>query len=313
MNLCNILEKFTLKNIDIVSATCGPGLIGGVIVGSLVGRTIASILNKPFIAVNHLEGHALTAVMTNNISFPFLLLLASGGHTQFIIVEGFGKYKIIGETIDDAIGEAFDKVAKMLDMDFPGGKHVEKYALEGDEKRFNFPKPIYHQKNCDFSFSGLKTAVYTEIKKLIKEKYNNKNYTENEKGIVTIQDKKDICASFQYIVSEIIIKKTKNAVNIYEDILLKKNTNDINHNSLPKQLKKIVISGGVASNKYLRNKLSKQFKDIMGYNLIAPPITLCTDNAAMIAFAGFSRFKNGITNTRSFKTRSNWRLEEVCY
>ena len=160
----------TLGDIDAVAATCGPGLIGGVLVGAMFGKSIASTLQKPFIAVNHLEGHALTARLSDKIEYPYLLLLVSGGHCQFVAVKGLADYKILGATLDDSIGEAFDKVAKMLGLEFPGGPKIEQKAKLGDECRFDFPKPIISQKNCDMSFSGLKTAVRLQIEKIASEK-----------------------------------------------------------------------------------------------------------------------------------------------
>ncbi len=267
-------------DIDAVAATCGPGLIGGVIVGSMYGKAISSALKIPYIAINHLEGHALTPRLSDGVEFPYLLLLISGGHCQFVAVQGVGQYKIIGETLDDAAGEAFDKVAKMLGLGFPGGPLIEKYAKNGDGDRFDFPKPLCNKKNADMSFSGLKTAVRTQIQKFDK---------------LSDVDIADICASFQKTVAEILIKKAQQAILQYS----------AEHNGT-----RIVVAGGVAANIEIRTKFN-DFCNKIGYSFIAPPINLCTDNAAMIAFAGLERYKLGIINNIDFKPRARWNLEDL--
>jgi N6-L-threonylcarbamoyladenine synthase len=269
-----------LKEIDAIAATSGPGLIGGVIVGSMYGKAIASALGKPFIAVNHLEGHALTAKLTDNVEFPYLLLLISGGHCQFVAVESLGKYIVLGQTLDDAVGEAFDKVAKMMDLGFPGGPVIEKKACNGNPKRFNFPRPICRQKNSNMSFSGLKTAVRMQIQKL---------------GSLSEQDMCDIAASFQQAVCDVLVIKTKFAIKQY---------------AARYSGKRLVVSGGAAANIQIRESLSSLSQDL-GYNFIAPPIKLCTDNAAMIAFAGLERLKAGIVDDMSFRPRARWSLEDL--
>ena len=275
--------KIDLKNIDAVTATGGPGLIGGVMVGVMYGKTIASALNKKFIAINHLEGHALVPRMTENIEYPYLLLLISGGHCQIVIVEKLGEYTILGKTIDDAAGEAFDKTAKLLDLGYPGGPIVEEYAKNGDEKAFAFPKPLLKKGECNFSFSGLKTAVRNQINKL--EKLSEKN-------------KSDICASFQYTVSEVINHKIIESLKLF--------------NSKFPHSKNVVISGGVAANKYIRNKLSENIS-VLGYKLFYPPINLCTDNAVMIAYAGIERLNNGDYSNLDFEPKSRWSLDNITY
>lgn len=280
--------KMKICDIDAIAATCGPGLIGGVIVGAMFAKSIASVLGKPFVAVNHLEGHTLTARLTNQINYPYLLLLASGGHCQYVKVLDLGKYRILGQTLDDAIGEAFDKVAKMMNLGFPGGPEIEKNAKLGDENRFSFPKPLINRMDCDMSFSGLKTAVRMKIQELGQDKLSN-------------QDIYDISASFQRTVSDIIYKKTKFAIEEYEK------DNFCYNQSRPKTL---VVAGGVAANETIRLAL-KQVADEHEYNFVAPPVKLCTDNAAMIAFAGLERFKNGMINSINFRPRARWSLEEL--
>ncbi len=273
-------SNLQLNDIDAIAATCGPGLIGGVIVGTMFAKSIASVLKKPFIAVNHLEGHALTARLTEKIQYPYLLLLASGGHCQYVAVLGLGKYKILGQTLDDAMGEAFDKVAKMMNLGFPGGPEIEKRALLGNKNRFSFPEPMINKKNCDMSFSGLKTAVMLKIREMNK---------------LSEQDICDISASFQKTIGNIIYKKTKFAMDQYAKFAKER---------------QLVIAGGVAANKYLRSVLT-QIAEEYSYNFVAPPPKLCTDNAAMIAFAGLERLNYGIVSNMSFKPRARWNLEEL--
>lgn len=274
-----------ITEIDAIAATSGPGLIGGVIVGSMFGRSLACVIKKPFIAINHLEGHALTARLTNSLPYPYLLLLVSGGHCQFVVVRGLGKYKIIGSTIDDAVGEAFDKVAKMLGLAFPGGPEIEKIAKLGDPHKYGLPKPIINQQDCNMSFSGLKTAVRLLITGL---------------ESLTNQDIYDIAASFQYTVGEILANKTLKAIKIYEASL---------GNWLYGE-KKMVVAGGVASNQYLRDILQLKAAE-KGYELVAPPMKLCTDNAAMIAYAGLERLEAGLVSNVDFCPRARWSLEEI--
>ncbi len=269
------------QNIDAIAVTAGPGLIGGVIVGVMYAKAMASALNKPIIAINHLEGHALTARLTAEIPFPFLTLLVSGGHTQFLVVKNVGDYKILGTTIDDALGEAFDKSAKMLGLGYPGGPALEKKANNGDSDRFKFPKPLCNVKNCDFSFSGLKTAVKREIEKL--------GDKDSEQNIC------DVSASFQKTTAEILAIKTKQAMKEFDELF-------------PHSTKSFVLSGGVAANKLIRDSLNNCCVD-NGFEFFAPPISLCGDNAAMIAWAGIERYKLGIEDNINFQPKSRWPLD----
>jgi N6-L-threonylcarbamoyladenine synthase len=277
------LEEASLKlfNINAFAATAGPGLIGGVIVGTMFAKSLASVNKKPYIAVNHLEGHALTARLCTNIEYPFLLLLVSGGHCQFIAVEKLGKYKILGQTLDDAVGEAFDKVAKMLGLGYPGGPIVEKLALNGDPNTYPFPLSMVGREGCDMSFSGLKTAV----RKVIQER----------QSILTQNEINNICASFQHTVARILSNRLEKAISIYRT---KFNTSSF------------VLSGGVAANMYLRKSLESTLAN-HGFNLYAPPLKLCTDNAAMIGWAAMERFQADMSSTLDFCPRARWSLEDL--
>ena len=272
-------SKINLEDIDAVAATAGPGLIVCLTVGLNFGKTISASLNKPFIAVNHLEGHALSPKLNSSLEFPYLLLLISGGHTQYLSVESLGNYKRLGTTIDDALGEAFDKTAKIIGIEFPGGPKIEKYAEQGDKNRFDLPKPILNRGGCNLSFAGLKTAI-VRIRSEIK----------------TEQDKFDLAASFQKTIEEILIKKTKKAFEIY----LNKS----------KSLKKtFVVAGGVAANKGIKVKLTKLSED-NNFECLFPDISLCSDNAAMIALVGLEKFKKKSFNKLNFKVNPRWQLDE---
>ncbi len=233
------------------------------------------------IPVNHLEGHALSVRITEKVDFPFLLLLVSGGHCALIAVEGVGRYRIIGETLDDALGEAFDKTAKMLGLPYPGGPEIEKRALAGDENRFNFPKPLLGRRGCDFSFSGLKTAVRLVVQDLH----------------AGAQNTNDVAASFQRTVAEILHDRVGKGIEIFQK-------------DFPKS-RNLVVAGGVAANNYLKNALQKTV-DMYGMKLSAPPMKLCTDNAAMIAWAGIERMQAGLLleNPLGFEPRARWPLGE---
>jgi N6-L-threonylcarbamoyladenine synthase len=273
--------EISLSEIDAVAATAGPGLIGGVIVGVMTAKAIASVQKKPFIAVNHLEGHALTVRLTDDVPFPYLLLLVSGGHCQFLVVSGVGKYQKLGGTLDDALGEVFDKTAKMLGMGYPGGAAVEALAKNGNEHEYKFPIPLRGRAGCDFSFSGLKTAVRLQTEKL---------------GELSEQNKADICSSFQYTATQSVLDRAQNAI-----LLFKK---------LHPKGKHFVLAGGVAANQYIRSRLLTMFEQ-HEMILVAPPIKLCTDNAAMIAWAGIERFKLGLIDRLDFEPRARWPLSSL--
>jgi len=272
-------SKIKLTDIDAVAATAGPGLIVCLTVGLSFGKTIALSLKKPFIAVNHLEGHALSPKLNSKIDYPYLLLLISGGHSQFLSVQGLGKYKRLGTTIDDALGEAFDKTAKLIGIEFPGGPKIEEFAKLGDKNYYSLPKPIINRGGCNLSFAGLKTAVL----KISKEIKSN-------------QQKYNLAASFQKTIEEILYEKTKVAFNEFKkNNKGKKNT--------------FVIAGGVASNKSIRQKLiDLSLKE--KFDPIFPPINLCSDNAAMIAMVGLEKYKLGLTNQLDFPARPRWPLDE---
>ena len=268
-----------MEDIDAVASTAGPGLIVCLSVGLSFGKAIASSLNKPFIAVNHLEGHALSPKLNSELNYPYLLLLISGGHTQFLSVKGLGKYKRLGTTIDDAVGEAFDKTAKLLGIEFPGGPQIEVYAKKGDPKKYELPKPIFYKGGCNLSFAGLKTAVL-KISKQIK----------------TDQEKYNLAASFQKTIEEILYKKSKIAFNEFKKI------NKISQN-------KFVVAGGVAANKKIRETLTSLCKE-ESFEAIFPPINLCGDNAAMIAMVGLEKFKLNQFNKLDHPAKPRWPLDE---
>jgi N6-L-threonylcarbamoyladenine synthase len=283
----------TIEDIDIIAATAGPGLIGGVLVGWMAATGIANSTNKPLIAVNHLEGHALvprlkatsaTDSATNiNVDFPYLLMLASGGHCQILLVRGVGKYELIGQTLDDSAGEAFDKIAKMLGLGYPGGPIVDKRAQMGDNKKFHFPRPLCDKPGCDFSFSGIKTAARMTLDKI--------NQNEIDDQFIN-----DFCASFQSAVVDCIINRLHNAMH---DERVKK--------AAPKTL---VVAGGVAKNSAIRNAMEKLAKEF-DMNFAAPPMNLCTDNGAMIAWAGVENYKVGNIVSEPIAPRPRWPLTEL--
>ncbi len=272
-------SKITLEDIDGVAATAGPGLIVCLTIGLNIGKSIATFTNKPFIGVNHLEGHALSPGLETNIKFPYLLLLISGGHSQFLIVKDVNKYEQLGTTIDDALGEAFDKTAKMLDLGYPGGPSIEKFSILGNEKIFKLPEPIINKAGCNLSFAGLKTAVLRESKKINSDKM-----------------KYDLAASFQNTINKILYKKTKIAVEMF-----KKKTRSIETN--------LVVAGGVAANKSIRKNLNNLSNE-MKFKTVYPSIKFCGDNAAMIAWAGIKRFNQNLLDENNVIAKSRWPLDE---
>ncbi|CAN5240345.1 tRNA (adenosine(37)-N6)-threonylcarbamoyltransferase complex transferase subunit TsaD [soil metagenome] len=263
-----------------IAATAGPGLIGGVLVGLTMAKAMALGLGKPLLAINHLEAHALTPRLLGSLSFPYLLLLVSGGHTQFQIVEGVGQYRRIGTTIDDALGEAFDKTAKLLGLPYPGGPAVEILARSGNPLRFDFPRPMKGRDNCDFSFSGLKTAVREVVR-----------------GFAQLDDQTtaDICASFERAVAETMRDRVRHAMRRFRE-------------SQGMSERVLVVSGGVAANQALRRGFEVLCAE-QGFRLIIPPIHLCTDNAAMVAWAGAERLALGLADGLDAPARARWPLD----
>jgi len=268
-----------IEEIDAVASTAGPGLIVCLSVGLSFGKAFASALNKPFIAVNHLEGHALSPKLNSKLNYPYLVLLISGGHSQFLNVQDLGKYKRLGTTIDDALGEAFDKTAKLLGVEFPGGPQIEIMAEKGDSNKYDLPKPIFNKGGCNLSFAGLKTAILKITK-----------------NIKTDQEKFDLAASFQKTVEEILYKKTKIAFSEFEK-----------QNNLKDKI--FVVAGGVAANKKIRTMLINLCNE-NNYKSIFPPIELCGDNAAMIAMVGLEKFKLKQFSALDHPARPRWPLDE---
>jgi len=273
----------TLADIDAVAATSGPGLIGGLIVGLMTGKAIARAADKPLYAVNHLEGHALTARLTDGLSFPYLMLLVSGGHTQLILVRGVGQYERWGTTIDDALGEAFDKTAKLLGLPYPGGPAVERAAASGNPDRFALPRPMVGETRLDFSFSGLKTAVRQAATAIVP---------------LSDQDISDICASFQKAVSRTLKDRIGRGLQRFREEFP-------DFDGVPA----LVVAGGVAANQEIRRTL-QELCDKHKFRFVAPPLNLCTDNAVMIAWAGLERMAQDMPpDGPDTQPRSRWPLD----
>jgi N6-L-threonylcarbamoyladenine synthase len=266
------------SQLDAVAAAAGPGLIGGVIVGLTMAKSIALVTRKPLVAVNHLEAHALTARLTHRVGFPYLLLLVSGGHTQLISVEDVDRYRFIGGTVDDAIGEAFDKTAKMLGLPYPGGPEVERCAASGDPGRFALPRPMLGRPEPNFSLSGLKTAVRIEAERV---------------APLSDQTVADLCASFQAAIVDIIVDRIRVAVETLRNSAWK-----------PRAL---VVAGGVGANQTIRIALDSLSMDL-AMSLMIPPPALCTDNGAMIAWAGAERLARGLVDGLETSPRARWPL-----
>ena len=272
--------------LDGVAVTAGPGLIGGVFVGVMTAKAIALAWDLPFLAVNHLEGHALTTRLGEAVDFPYLLLLVSGGHCQLLAVEGVGRYRHLGGTIDDAVGEAFDKTAKLLGLGYPGGPAVERAAADGDPNAFDLPRPMMGRSGLDFSFSGLKTAV--------RHAAQGAGLLANPEG--DPQRRADLAASFQSAVGDVLAERCTKALALFAERYGKAGP--------------LVVAGGVAANRHLRAGLEAVAAGA-GTRLMAPPPALCTDNAAMIAWAGVERLRLGLTDTLDFAARPRWPLEDL--
>lgn len=272
----------SLADLDGIAATSGPGLIGGVMVGMMTGKALALASNKPFIPINHLEGHALSPRIADACPFPYLLLLVSGGHCQFIAVKGLGDYQRLGSTIDDAAGEAFDKLAKTLGIGFPGGPAVERLAKQGDATRFDLPRPLLNRPGLDMSFAGLKTAAARIV----------------DSEDLDQQGQADLCAAFQAAIADCLAEKTRRALDVFK--------------SSTSADRRLVVAGGVAANQAIRSALD-DVASASGVRLIAPPLRHCTDNAAMIALAGAERFAAGMAppDGQSFAARPRWPLDEA--
>jgi tRNA N6-adenosine threonylcarbamoyltransferase len=271
--------KLRIADLDGIAAAAGPGLIGGVLVGLMTGKGLALAGGKPFLAVNHLEAHALTARLTDNVPFPYLMLLASGGHTQVLAVRGVGDYDRLGTTMDDAIGEAFDKTAKMLGLPQPGGPAVEATARNGDPTRFALPRPLIGRPNADFSLSGLKTATRLAAQSV---------------APLRPTDIADLCASFQAAIVDVIEDRMRVGLKLFREKA-----------GAPQA---VVIAGGVAANGAIRDALAR-FCAQSGLRLVAPPQKLCTDNGAMIAWAGIERLRLGLKDDLGAPARPRWPLD----
>ncbi len=270
-----------LAGLDGIAVTAGPGLIGGLLVGLTTAKTLALVHDKPFIALNHLEAHALTVGLSHGLQPPYLLLLVSGGHTQTLIVKGVGSYERLGTTLDDALGEAFDKTAKLLGLDYPGGPEVERWAARGDAERFSLPRPMKGREELHFSFAGLKTALRQQAKSI--EPLDD-------------QDISDLCASFERAVTETVSDRVVRAMSAY----LERTGHDA-----PRHL---VVAGGVAANKSLRSALQENAA-AAGFDICIPPSELCTDNGAMIAWAGIERYSQGWIDGFEFEAKARWPLD----
>lgn len=277
-------------DLSAVAATCGPGLIGGLTVGMMAGKALAAAHDLPFVAVNHLEAHALTARLTGDVEFPYLLLLVSGGHTQLLIAEEVGRYRLLGSTIDDAAGECFDKSAKLLGLPFPGGPHLEKAALgcpdpAAARARFPLPHPMTGHKGCDFSFSGLKTAVRQHVEKA-------------PPGLWKTQDTADLASALQEAVAMTLAARTERAMTLFSQA---------HPRNGPERRPALVVAGGVAANLAVRRTL-EELALRKGFSLHAPPLVLCGDNAAMVAWAGIERLGRGMIDSLDCAAQPRWPL-----
>ncbi|MFQ5623607.1 MAG: tRNA (adenosine(37)-N6)-threonylcarbamoyltransferase complex transferase subunit TsaD [Paracoccaceae bacterium] len=273
-----------LDRIDAIAVTAGPGLIGGLLSGLMCAKGLAAGCGAPLVGVNHLAGHALTPRLTHGLPFPYLMLLVSGGHCQFLVVEGANRFRRLGGTIDDAPGEAFDKTAKLLGLGYPGGPEVERAARRGDPARFAFPRPLLDREGCDMSFSGLKTALRRARDLILAER-----------GGLTRRDRTDLCAGFQAAVADVLAEKARRACAEFESL----------H---PRAPKAIAVAGGVSANGVIREALERTAA-AGGFRFLAPPPALCTDNAAMIAWAGLELFLAGRRDDMTLGARPRWPLD----
>ena len=274
--------KVRLSDLDAIAAAAGPGLVGGLLVGLTTGKALALAAGKPFIAVNHLEAHALTPRLTDGLPFPYLLLLVSGGHTQLLAVRGVGDYRRLGTTVDDAVGEAFDKVAKLLGLPYPGGPAVEREARRGDPDRIALPRPMLGRAVPDFSLSGLKTAVRMEAEK---------------RSPLNGADIADLCASFQAAVVDVVIDRIRVALRLFRE-------------ATGEPPRALVVAGGVGANGAIRQALTRLASEV-GLRLVTPPPALCTDNGAMIAWAGIERLSLGKSDALDTVPRPRWPLDQA--
>jgi len=275
----------SLRDLDAIAVTAGPGLIGGVLAGVMCAKGLSAGSGLPIVGINHLAGHALTPRLTDSTPFPYLMLLVSGGHCQFLIAHGPDQFTRLGGTIDDAPGEAFDKTAKLLGLPQPGGPAVEAEARTGDPTRFALPRPLLDRPGCDMSFSGLKTALLRTRDRLVQEH-----------GGLRRADRADLCASFQAAVSDVLVEKSRRALREYL--------------ALSPASPVLAVAGGVAANQTIRSGLESVCNEI-GTSFIAPPLALCTDNAAMVAWAGVERFRMGARDDMSLAARPRWPLDQT--
>lgn len=276
--------NLSLSDLDGIAVTAGPGLIGGVVAGVMCAKGLAAGSGLPLVGVNHLAGHALTPRLTDQTEFPYLMLLVSGGHCQFLIANGPEDFTRLGGTIDDAPGEAFDKTAKLLGLPQPGGPAVQAEAMKGDPARFRFPRPLLDRPGCDMSFSGLKTALLRERDRLVAEHSGLRR-----------QDRADLCAGFQTAICDVLVEKSRRALDDYMQLAPTEPT--------------LAVAGGVAANTAIRAGLETICAD-KNIHFIAPPLALCTDNAAMIAWAGLERFRNGGRDDMTLQARPRWPLDK---
>lgn len=276
--------QLSLSQLDAIAVTAGPGLIGGVVSGVMCAKGIAAGTGLPLIGVNHLAGHALTPRLTDGVEYPYLMLLVSGGHCQFLLVRGIEDFRRLGGTIDDAPGEAFDKTARLLGLPQPGGPSVEHAASEGDPKRYAFPRPLLDRPGCDMSFSGLKTALLRTRDQVM----------DGRAGLLK-QERADLCAGFQAAVVDVLGEKTRRALQLYL--------------AEAPETPTFAVAGGVAANSAIRGALQELCTEL-NVAFVAPPLALCTDNAAMIAYAGLERFEAGLIDDMTLAARPRWPLDQ---